>query len=578
MQVSEPPAPALERTLDEIILGVRRLMAIDAAAFLVIDWEREQITPAASWFATDEVRAAVWPLLSRRYDRERPGITEGAIEQNRPLLLPRVGTWSGAALLRERLGSDLDREQAERTWSWYERASVISAPVRTSEGRTLGVLAIGASPTLPALDEESLRLVEVFADLAALAIDRAQLLEAEERRSRQELVLNEAGRTIAESLDPGVVYRRIVEQTAVITGASKVLLARYLAPLEQLEVAAAVGFAHQHVGTRYGLGDGMLGRVARTREPYRSRPEDRGRFLRRVVDAEGIRSFMHVPIELGPRLFGVLNASSEREDAFGEAELEQLLKLARLAAAAIANAADYQHELHLARALARGFVPAEPGVLPGVELGVRYEPAERAPTGGDLYGAWEAPGGAVAILIGDASGRGLEVAGLAAMVRFFVDARSLDSTCPAEVLRQTNALLRDRLPVDSFVTAFFGFVEGDELRYCNAGHAAPLVVAAAGAPRPLAGTGLPLGIEDDPQLEAAAHALAPGDLLFAFTDGLAEARRHGEQFGEAELLAAAVGARGAEPQAFVDAVYEHASGWAGSLDDDVALLALRRRA
>jgi class 3 adenylate cyclase len=46
--------------------------------------------------------------------------------------------------------------------------------VRTSEGRTLGVLALSATPPLPPLDAESLRQVEVFADLAAIAIDNAR--------------------------------------------------------------------------------------------------------------------------------------------------------------------------------------------------------------------------------------------------------------------------------------------------------------------------------------------------------------------------------------------------------------------
>lgn len=567
---------SLAHTLEEIIANARRLVEIDAAAFLVVDWRTEDIRPAAMWFANDDLRDALLPLLRRRYDRDHPGITETALERGRPLLLTRAESWEGAAALRERLQRDFAPEQAKLTWRWYQRASAISCPVTTSDGRSLGVLAVSATPPLPELGEDALRSVEAFADLAAVAIDRAQLLEAEEWRSRQELKLNEAGRAIAESLHTAVVHQRIVEWAAILTGATKVLLAEYHPAVEQLEVVASRGFSAEVAAHRYGLGEGMLGRVAATRTPYRSRPEDAGAFLSWVVGRENIGAFMHVPIELGPRLFGVLTVTHEDEGAFGEVELEQLLKFAQRAAAAIANAADYQHELRVARALAQGFTPTEPGQLPGVELGVRYEPADRQRTGGDLYGAWPLAGDAVAVLIGDASGKGLEVAGLAAMVRFFVDARSLGSHDPAQVLRETNALIRTRVGAETFVTVFLAILRGQVLHYCNAGHGPPLVIPAAGRPRALERTGIPLGIVDDPELDTREEKLEPGDLLLAFTDGLAEARRMGEQFGERELARTIADLRGlGNPQAFADAVYQRALGWAGPLQDDAALIALR---
>jgi serine phosphatase RsbU (regulator of sigma subunit) len=163
------------------------------------------------------------------------------------------------------------------------------------------------------------------------------------------------------------------------------------------------------------------------------------------------------------------------------------------------------------------------------------------------------------------------------MVRFFVDARSLDSACPAEVLRQVNTLLRTRLDADSFVTAFLAFASGGELRFCNAGHEPPLLIRAGAPPRALRRTGLPLGIEDDAELDFRVEPFEPGDLLFAFTDGLAEARRDGEQFVESELARCVEELKGVDPQAFVDGVYERAVEWAGALTDDVALVAVRRQ-
>ena len=67
--------------------------------------------------------------------------------------------------------------------------------------------------------------------------------------------------------------------------------------------------------------------------------------------------------------------------------------------------------------------------------------------GSDIFGVWTLPSGALAVLIGDVSGKGLEVAALSAMVRFFVEARTWDSERPAEVpapARQVRADGRSR--------------------------------------------------------------------------------------------------------------------------------------
>ncbi len=286
-----------------------------------------------------------------------------------------------------------------------------------------------------------------------------------------------------------------------------------------------------------------------------------------------------MPIALGPRVFGVLSVADPGEGAFGEHELELLESLMRPAAAAIANALEFQHERRIAAALTRGFIPDAPPELDGFELGLVYEPAGHEVSGGDIFGAWRLPGGALAVLVGDVSGKGLEVAAVSAMVRFFIEARTWDSDCPATVLEQTNAILRRRLPAPvALVTAFLAIVDDGVLRYANAGHVPPLVLAADGVPCPLPTTGLPLGVEDDAAF--ASHELAFGsdELLFASTDGLVEARRGGEQFGH-ERVAALVAANGRAlgAQELVELAYAAAVEWAPQLDDDVAIIALRPR-
>jgi GAF domain-containing protein len=557
------------RTLDEILTRVRSLLDVTGCAFQVVDWRRGEIRPAAAWFADDETRAALEPVLTRSYDPERRGVTEAAIEEGRPLLIPSLEDWVGAGALRDRLREHLGPERARRAWEWYAGSSFISCPVRGEDGRTLGVLALSRARPRPPLTSEDLRVVEVFADLAALALQRSD-------DARREVLLGQAAQVVSRSLEPEAVYRAIIDQARELTGAPKALLARFEPATEELRVVASDGFTGVVPRRRYRLGEGMIGAVAASGEPYRSHTADAARFLQEVVEREAVGSFMHVPITLGPRLFGVLTVAAEDERFFDDDALAILAAFGRPAAGAIANALDFHREQRVAHALTRGFVPGPAPALPGLQIGLVYEPAGHQLGGGDVFGAWTLPSGATAVLVGDVSGKGLEVAALSAMVRFFVEARTWDCESPAEVLEQTAALLRHRLPASSFVSAFMGVIDGDRLRWANAGHGPPALLPAAGGEHLLAATGLPLGVEDGGWGEHEAP-FEPGDVLFASTDGLAEARRDGAFFGEARLPAVlAEHARRLGPEALVAHVRRELEAWAPELDDDVVILALRR--
>ena len=246
------------------------------------------------------------------------------------------------------------------------------------------------------------------------------------------------------------------------------------------------------------------------------------------------------------------------------------------AAGAIANALDFQRERRVADALTRGFVPRRGRDIPGFELGLVYEPAGHEVGGGDIFGVWTLPSGALAVLVGDVSGKGLEVAALSAMVRFFVEARTWDSERPAEVLEQTDHLVRGRLPDASFVAAFMGVIADDRLRWANAGHAPPILLG-PDCDHDLAATGVPLGVADEPHYEEREDRFAAGDVLFAATDGLIEARRDGVFFGD-QRLREVLGEHGRSLPAdqLVAVVRREVEAWTPNLDDDLALLALRR--
>ena len=231
----------------------------------------------------------------------------------------------------------------------------------------------------------------------------------------------------------------------------------------------------------------------------------------------------------------------------------------------------------MTNALTRGFVPQSLPEVVGFEVGLAYEPAASQSVGGDVYGAWPLPSGEIAMLVGDVAGKGVEKAALASMVRFFIEARAWDVADPAEVLEQANTMISGRLEDESFVTAFLAYLSPEGLRYAGAGHLAPLHLGRDPTTEPLEASGLPLGVEASCRAYTEHVALNPGDLVFAYSDGLLEARRDGDLLGVERLREIVVRLAGeVETTLLPRAVYDEVSAWAGGLADDAVGLALRR--
>jgi GAF domain-containing protein len=529
------------------------VLPVSGVAFLT---EGPEEGRPVGWYADEELGLAIEASMWR--------LTRG-----RPLLLARVEAWQAAPELMDAIAAELGQERARRAWATFRGASLIACPVRGEFGTELGILVVASLDGRRRLGSEQLPTVEALADLAAISLERTNLLEAEGRRAREELKLKRAAEAISGSLEPAEVYVRVAKHAAEVTGATCALLTRLNSRGGEVRTAATVDCPEELAAQLSSLDGAAFGHVARTRTPL----------VRTGADAAPLGSVMHVPIELGPRLYGVVTVGHEDPDRFGDGELELLGKLARSSAAAIANAIDFQRERRIARALTQGFVPESLPELPGYETGLLYAPAANEATGGDVYGAWPVGAGdSVAVLVGDVAGKGVETAALSAMVRFFIEARSWDTLSPDEVLEQANAMLLGRLPQDAFVTAFLGVLSRDSLSYCNAGHLPPLLVR-GGSARPLDSHGLPLGILEACSYSSSELRLEPGDLVFAHTDGLIEARRSGEMYGEERLAQLVVPAAATQsPRELVRAVHEDVSAWADAISDDAVALALRRTA
>ena len=234
-------------------------------------------------------------------------------------------------------------------------------------------------------------------------------------------------------------------------------------------------------------------------------------------------------------------------------------------------------ELEVARELQRELLPSASPELPGWSFAHSSRTANEI--GGDYYGFQPLEDGGLAVIVADASGHGMAAGLLMAIadasLRIALD---LDPE-PAAVASLVNKALHRAGDRRSFVTLFYGRLDPatGRLDYVCAGHPPPLVRRADGAlEEPTAGS-LPLGLRPALTPALGTLALAPGDRLVLFTDGLFEAPNPaGEAFGYDRLrreVAASTGAADAHDR-LRSAVERHVGG--SELADDLTIVILER--
>ena len=217
------------------------------------------------------------------------------------------------------------------------------------------------------------------------------------------------------------------------------------------------------------------------------------------------------------------------------------------------------------------------GEFPDLDLGrvsqTAYHPEL---VGGDFSHVFPVGEGRVGILIGDVEGKGIRAAGLTETVRSAIVAFSLVDPTPGYVLEKTNRLLLEGAGIDQFVTACFLLVDLDsgEMSYSIAGHPAPVLLRASSCACLEGAHGLPLGAFPG-TYEVDRVKLVHGDCLVLLTDGVTEARRHGELFGEQRVLATVQGLSGMGAQEVAEGLREAASQFAKELRDDLQILTVR---
>jgi sigma-B regulation protein RsbU (phosphoserine phosphatase) len=196
-----------------------------------------------------------------------------------------------------------------------------------------------------------------------------------------------------------------------------------------------------------------------------------------------------------------------------------------------------EREIEEARAIQIGFLPKEIPQIPGYEIAGAWQPARIV--GGDYYDVFAFGGDTLGLCIADVAGKGMPAALLMSNLQAAVRGIASAYLSPEILCERLNSLICRSIASDRFITFFYAHLDGGsgQLCYANAGHNAPIIAHRDGTHDRLDQGGGVLGIFQSQNYVMGTHALARGDRVLLFTDGLTEACGvDGDEFGDARLI------------------------------------------
>ncbi len=307
-----------------------------------------------------------------------------------------------------------------------------------------------------------------------------------------------------------------------------------------------------------------------------------------------IRALLAVPLRVENRMTGVLAVTQARPGRrWSEADVELLSIVASNSAGVIEQARlrveaeekkrlqeearRIEAELEQARATQMRLVPAQPLRLGGWQVAGSVTPARQV--GGDSFDYFVVGGDRLAVAIADVSGKGMPAALLMMTAQGYLRAFCHGSeSITGKIERLNQSVTRSAQP-GKFITLFYGELDtrAGLLRYVNAGHNYPLVRRADGSLDFLSEGGLMLGFSEETRYEQGSVAMAPGDSLLLYSDGVSEAMDAGRgEFGEDRLRALWQKHGAAPPADCIRTLLEEVQAFRGAAaqSDDITLVVL----
>jgi serine phosphatase RsbU (regulator of sigma subunit) len=253
----------------------------------------------------------------------------------------------------------------------------------------------------------------------------------------------------------------------------------------------------------------------------------------------------------------------------------------RMMAAQIAQKRAQEAEMASAAAIQRAMLPSmQPSDVAEGQLDIFADMIPARDVGGDLYDIVKLDGNRVVITIGDVCGKGVPASLFMAISQTVMRLVVRSGQDRQAELKNANTLLAANNEERMFTTLFCGVIDlpSRKLIYCNCGHNPPLVLHSGESTfESLRNCGPPLGIADSISYVPRSIALAPGDMLILYTDGVTEAEDvQSAQFGMERLEQAILEMRGYPARSVVQHIIKRVTEFTKGApqSDDITCLAV----
>jgi serine phosphatase RsbU (regulator of sigma subunit)/uncharacterized protein YigA (DUF484 family) len=466
----------------------------------------------------------------------------------------------------------------------------------------IGALAVYKTRARPYREGEESLLLALSSQLA-VAVENARLherakelgevleatLDSERRSSRQLRGLYEISASFAESLSLEATLEAVAKTMVRLFDLDAAVIRMPGARGEVLEPRAIhVGdaslreTAERLLALPQPMEAPLARRLLRSGRPVLLQPgmadgEDAHRTLEPFLAQGGTAAVL--PLATPGEILGTLTLLSLDPARPIEREaVDVAMTVAGQAALAIDNARLYQQQKDFSETMQRSLLPSGLPDVGGIEVGHVYQSAARVDVGGDVYDFLSLDDGRLAVILGDVTGKGIQAAADMAMAKFSFRALARMHPEPGDFLAAANEVVVDEIETGKFITMLYVLIDpdGGKVASASAGHPAARVVTADGEVGELGGHGLALGIDSDQEYEVARDQLGGGTTVVLYTDGVLEARRDGELYGEERLDDLLRRRAGLAPQELAEAVLADCRSFAGGeLSDDCAVVCLR---
>lgn len=404
-------------------------------------------------------------------------------------------------------------------------------------GKVVGVLDI-QSRHLDYFTRDQQNILTLLASRLAIAIENARLFERVKEQADTLLLLSEVGRETSAILDVEELLRRAAEQTKRVIDYQ--ILSIMLYDEEQKMFRHRVDLKHgQSVQSRMHASatEGIVGAAATLKEPVLV--PDVTVDSRYVMVNPETRSELAIPMMHKGKVIGVLDLESPTPNYFTQDHVQTLSILAANLAVSLENARLYEQlakeearlerDLQAAKRIQGALLRPVPTEDYGVDIAARYLSAREVC--GDLYDFLRYGPQQLGIALGDVSGKGTAAALYGAVAIGIMRSLAPQKLQPAEMLKEMNQLVGERLIEGRFMTACFAtWQKGrQKLRVANAGQSQPLLYKDNRCGK-IELTGFPLGIFEEVNYDEWGVTLDTGNILVFHSDGIAETTNSEGQF------------------------------------------------